>query len=84
MQFHFRRSLKIDREKLSFIKLGEEQRVLYKRPMYIYNHNPLNYLNNEEYIGESSEENQNTYFIYPTKFSKCLKTLRTGDADLRF
>jgi hypothetical protein len=41
-----------------FIKPCEEQRIVYKRHMYIYNHNPLNYLNNEKYIGESSEENQ--------------------------
>jgi hypothetical protein len=51
--------------------------------MYIYNHNPLNYLNNEEYFGESSEENQNTYFIYPTNFSKCLNLISLCEANVR-
>jgi len=47
--------LKVGRHKLTFIKLGEEQRVLYKRSMYIYNHNPLNYLNNKKYFRDSSD-----------------------------
>ena len=51
--------------------------------MYIYNHNSLNYLKNEKYFRESSGENQNTYFIYPTKFSKCLKLISLCEANVR-
>jgi len=54
------------------IQIGEEQSVLYKRPKRIYNHNPLNYLNNVEYFREIGAENKNTYFVYPTNFSECL------------
>ena len=51
--------------------------------MYIYNHNPHNYLNNEKYFRESSGENQNTYFIYPTNFSKCLNLMSLCEANVR-
>jgi len=63
MEFDFRGTLKFCRQNSRLIEIGEEQRVLYKRPKCIYNHNPPNYLNNVEYFRESSEENQNTIFL---------------------
>ena len=69
MESDFRTSVKVCRQKSGFIKITEGQNVPYKTPKCINNHNPLNYLNNEKYFRESSGENQNTYFIYPTKFS---------------
>ena len=51
--------------------------------MYIYNHNPLNYLNNEKYFRDSSGENQNKYFMYPTNFPKCLKLIRICETSVK-
>jgi hypothetical protein len=68
---------KISPENLSFIKIWQEQQVLYMKPKkYIWSYVTKLFLRVRNVSDRSCRENQNTYFMFNNFFSKIMPFMR--------